>query len=309
MRNRDSKPPISLSVSRTAFQIAVSSRVTLLAADVPNDPIFQQTDTARDLHLQSILCAPLVGKDEILGLLYVDNRKEKESFDEIDAEFLTGLANHAAISIQHARLYDALQRAYHQSILALQNVIETRDPLTMGHTYRTAQFAVGIARAMNLSEEQCNKIKTAAELHDIGKIAIDTDIIHKAGDLSYGEFLSVQEHVKASEKILAPIEYLQDVLPIICQHHEHYDGSGYPEGISGDDILLESRILAVADSFDAMISERSYKDALTVEESIKHCQEQAGKQFDPKVVEALQQYIQNNRSIIKTLIVNPTETL
>ncbi len=309
LRNRNNKTPDSLRISKTAFQIAVSSKVALLAADVPNDPLFDKTDTVQDLHLQSILCVPLVSENRVIGVIYIDNREEKGSFDTVDAEFITSLANHAAIAIKHAHLYDALQRAYHQSILALQNVIETRDPLTMGHAYRTAQFALGIARDMELPEDRCHTLKTAAELHDIGKVAIDVDIIHKPGGLSYPEYLSVQEHVKASEQILAPIEYLHDVLPIIRQHHEHYDGSGYPEGLEGDEIMLEARILAVADSFDAIISERSYKESLGIDETMKLCREGSGKHFDPKAVEALERFVQDNPSVIKTLVANPTETV
>ena len=309
MRNRENKTPKSVRISKTAFQLAISSKTTLLAADAPNDPLFQQTDTVQELHLQSILCAPLAMDNSVIGMIYVDNREEKGSFDEIDAEFLTGFANHAAIAIQHAKTYDTLQQAYHQSILALQNVIETRDPMTMGHTYRTAHLAIGIAREMGLSEEQCQRIKTAAELHDIGKIAIDVNIIHKPGDLSYPEYLSVQEHVKASEKILSPIEYLHDVLPIIREHHENFDGSGYPDGLEGEQILLESRILSVADAFDAMISERSYKQGMSIEESLALCTRESGKKFDPNVVLALKEFINNNQTWIQNMLLNPTETV
>ena len=309
MRNRSNKSQQTIHISRTAFQQAVTSKTTLLAADVPNDPLFQKVDTASRLHLQSILCAPLIYKDEVIGAIYADNREEKGSFDLIDAEFFTALANHSAMAIQHVRLYDSLQTAYHQSIMALQNVMEARDPNTMGHTYRTSQYGVGIAREMGLSEEQCYNIKTAAELHDIGKIAIDINIINKAGDLSCPEYLSVQEHVNASEKILAPVEYLRQIIPIIRQHHERYDGTGYPEGLHGDDILPESRILAVADTFDALTSERSYKGAMTLDESLQKCKEEAGKAFDPEVVDALERYIHTNRARLQHMLENPSETI
>lgn len=303
-RNRKGEVPSSFRISRTALRLAVKNRSTLLASDVHHDPMFKQTETASELHLQSILCAPLILKHEVIGAIYVDNREEKDSFDQIDAEFLTALANHASIALENARLYHTLQQAYHQSILALQNIIEARDPSTLGHTYRTARFAVGIAREMQLTEVQCQIIKTAAELHDIGKICLDAQVINKPGDLSYPEYISIQEHVAVSEKILAPIEYLRDVLPIIRQHHERYDGTGYPEGLEREEILIEARILAVADAFDALISQRSYKEPLPIDDALKKCWEEAGKQFDPKVVEALESFIKRNRAEVEELISN-----
>ncbi|MCD6384214.1 HD domain-containing protein [Candidatus Sumerlaeota bacterium] len=309
MRNRKGEVPSSLRISKTALRLAVKNRLTLLASDVPHDPLFKKTETASELHLQSILCAPLLIKQKVIGAIYVDNREEKDSFNQIDAEFLTALANHSSIALENARLYHTLQQAYHQSILALQNIIEARDPSTMGHTYRTARLAVGIAREMGLSEEQCQLIKTAADLHDIGKICLDARIINKPGDLSYPEYLSVQEHVAVSEKILAPIEYLRDVLPIIRQHHERYDGTGYPEGLQKEEILIEARVLGLADAFDALISQRSYKDPIPIDEALKWCWEEAGKQFDPQVVKALESFIKKNRSAVETLISNPSKKI
>ncbi len=309
MRNREGGQLQKTKISKTALTNVVDKKHTLLAADVPHDPLFKKTESSKDLNIQSTLCAPMVLNDEVIGAIYVDTRETKRSFDQIDAEFLTALANHSAIALENGRLYDNLQKAYHQSILSLQNVLEARDPSTLGHAYRTAQLAVGIGKEMGLTEIQCERLRTAAELHDIGKVAFDTSLINKPGVLSDSEYASIQEHVILSQKILAPIEYLKDVLPIIIQHHERYDGTGYPGKLANDDIMLEARILSAADVFDALISHRSYKEALSVGDAVKQCWKEAGKQFDPKVLKALERYLEHNRMLIENLIANPHETL
>jgi len=284
-------------VSRTLLNLAIKDKVSILTVDAVDDSRFGMAESVVGINLRSSMCAPLVLKDKVIGILYCDNRTRKACFDNEDLELLSAMANQIAVALSNTRLYEDVQRAYHEAILALINAIEAKDPYTIGHTQRTSRYALGIALELGLSENQCQLLKTAAELHDIGKIGIRESIMTKPSALSGSEYHTIQEHVLVGEKILKPITYLQFVLPVIRGHHENYDGSGYPDGLKGEDILLESRILAVADSFDAMTTQRPYNAPMSFSDALEECKKKAGTQFDPKVVEALERFVSANFEI------------
>ena len=287
-------------ISRSIFHYTTDRKVSILTTDAAQDNRFGNAESIQDLNIHSIMCVPLVLKEDAIGALYCDNRSETSCFDNEDLELLTAMANQIAVAYSNAQLFEEVQRSYHEAILALINAIEAKDPYTMGHTQRTSRYALGIAKELSLSEQQCRRIKTAAELHDIGKIGIKEQIISKQTDLSDTEFHNIKRHVLVGEKILKPITYLNYVLPIIRGHHEHYDGSGYPDGLKGEEILLESRILAVADAFDAMTTQRPYNAPLSFAEALGECKKNTGVQFDPKVVESLERYIAANYELSDT---------
>ncbi|MCX6999171.1 MAG: HD domain-containing protein [Candidatus Sumerlaeota bacterium] len=281
-------------VSRSIFQFTVKKKVSVLLADATADNRFEKADSVVNLKLRSIMCAPLVSKGEVIGVLYCDNRSHPACFDNQDLELFAAMANQIAVALDNARLYEDIQRSYHEAILALINAIEAKDPDTMEHTQRTSQYALGIAHELNLDEQQCQRVVTAAEVHDIGKIGVKERLISKQSQLSDTEYHTVQEHVLMGEKILKPITYLHYVLPIIRGHHEHFDGTGYPDGLKGEDIPLESRILAVADAFDAMTSKRPYNIPLNFSAALNECKKNSGTHFDPKVMDALARFIASN---------------
>jgi GAF domain-containing protein len=278
-------------ISRSIFNYTINNKVSVLTSDAGADSRFDNSASVIGLNLKSIMCAPLVTKNKILGALYCDNRTLPGCFDNHDLELFTTMANHIAVAIENANLYEEIQRSYHEAILALINAIEAKDPYTMGHTQRTSQYALGVAQELNLNKQVCQRIKTAAELHDIGKIGIREKIISKPTNLSNTEFETIQKHVVVGEKILKPITYLHYILPIIRGHHEHYDGSGYPDGLKKNEILLESRILAIADSFDAMTTQRPYNAPLTFANAMNECRKSSGTHFDPDVVIALERFL------------------
>ena len=161
----------------------------------------------------------------------------------------------------------------------------------MGHTARVAKYSIGIGKFYGLSKSQLKELKMAADLHDIGKIGVKEGIINKPGALSETEYSSIKDHVEMGEKILRPIQFVRHMLPWIRAHHEKWDGTGYPDGLVGEDIPLEGRILALADAFDAMTSKRSYNNPMTFEQALNRIKESSGKHFDPKVVTAFDQYL------------------
>jgi HD-GYP domain-containing protein (c-di-GMP phosphodiesterase class II) len=243
------------------------------------------------MQLRSVMCAPLISKGVLLGAIYLDNRKAPNSFDDNDLALFSALANQSAVAIENSLLYEEVQKAYHEVILALMNTVNAKDPYTRGHSRRTSRYALGIAQEMGLSTRECNKIKTAAELHDIGKIGVGDLIMNKQNSLSTMEYNSIKAHVLTGESIVKPIKYLHFALPMIRHHHEHFDGTGYPDELKREEIPLGARIIGAADAFDAMTTQRPYNKPLSFEEAVGKCGSGAGKHFDPDVIKALARFI------------------
>ncbi|MGA2711740.1 MAG: HD-GYP domain-containing protein [Bryobacteraceae bacterium] len=171
-------------------------------------------------------------------------------------------------------------------IAAIAKTIEARDPYTAGHQQRVAQLSTAIARKLGLSERQTEGIHLASVIHDIGKIGIPAEILSKPSKLSRIELALIQEHAEAGYLILKDINFPWPIAQIVRQHHERFDGSGYPQGLKGDDILIEARILAVADTIDAMISHRPYRPGLGVEMALQEILRNKARLYDPVVVDA-----------------------
>ena len=183
------------------------------------------------------------------------------------------------------KLYIELKSSYLETIQALTRALEAKDPVTSGHAERVSFYSTAIARGMGLSEARIDNIMYAGLLHDIGKIGISDSVLQKPGRLTTDEYDRIKEHSAIGADILRDIDFLRDASKIIRHHHERYDGKGYPDGIGGEGVPIESYILGVADAFDAMTNDRPYRKALTAEEARDVIKEQAGKQFHPRVAE------------------------
>ncbi len=186
-----------------------------------------------------------------------------------------------------ARLYEDLRSTYMRTVKVLAHAIDARDHYTHSHSENVAKYAVIIAEELHLSVEQIETVREACELHDLGKIGIEDSILMKPGPLTSQEWEMIKKHPLIGAQILEPLTFLDSVIDLVKQHHEHYDGTGYPEGLTGQDILFGSRIIHLADAYDAMRSPRSYrKIPFSKEETILEIKMHSGTQFDPKVVEA-----------------------
>jgi putative nucleotidyltransferase with HDIG domain len=294
IKNRVQGVPSPFPISLSIVKKSIEEQVCIVANDASHDARFSLAKSIRAMNLRSVMCAPLVNNGAVLGLIYLDNPENPNCFDKNDIALLSALANQSAIAIENSRLYDKLQKAYHESILALMNTVEAKDPYTLGHSRRTSRYALGIAQEMKLGEEECKKIKTGAELHDIGKIGVRDLIIDKDSSLSTTEFNSIQSHVLTGENILRPIEYLSFALPTVRHHHEHYDGSGYPDGLKGEEIPLGARIVGVADALDAMTTQRPYNKPMPLKQALIELKSLREIQFDPVVVNALILFVAQN---------------
>ena len=184
-------------------------------------------------------------------------------------------------------LYTKMRKMYIETIRALAAAIDAKDPYTKGHSERVTQTSVSLARELNLSEREIENIEYTALLHDIGKIGIDDSILGKKSSLTSQEFDKIKEHTIMGAKIIEPVDFLKNSYKAIYHHHERYNGKGYPDGIKSEDIPILARIIAVADAYDAMGSDRPYRKKLNKDKILKELKDQSGKQFDPEVVKAL----------------------
>ncbi len=235
--------------------------------------------------------APLVAKGRVKGVLEVFHRRAFR-LDGEARKFLEALAAQTAIAIDNSSLFDELQRSnvelirgYDSTLEGWARALELRDAETEGHSQRVTGTTVMIAQGMGIPPEDLVHIRRGALLHDIGKMAIPDSIIFKPGPLDDGEWEIMRQHPVYAYKLLSPIEFLRPAIDIPYCHHEKWDGTGYPRGLERDEIPLGARIFALVDVWDALLSDRPYREAWPKQKVIRHLADQAGKHFDPEVVE------------------------
>jgi len=233
--------------------------------------------------LSDMVFAPLEIRGEAYGLLGVSDKKKV--FSEMELEIFCALASQSAVAIENANLYEKLKDTFVHTAQALAEAINSRDPYTGGHTKRVAEYSLELARALGMTEKEKEKLRLAAVLHDVGKIGIDDAILRKGGALSHGEEESMRKHPEIGAKILGFVEEMREVVPAILYHHERLDGTGYPAGLSGEAIPLHAKIIAIADTFDALTTDRPYRDALDKRTALEELKTKAGTHFDPFLVD------------------------
>lgn len=244
---------------------------------------------------KSFIAVPLKVKNKIIGVLNINSKTKEKKFSPRDLKLTKILADQAAIAIENMQLYNGMKEVYLGTIKTLAEAIEAKDPSTRGHTERVTKFAVEIAKEMDLPSNLVTNIEFAALIHDIGKIGIKDDVLLKPGQLSKSEYESIKKHPLIGEQILAPVEFLTNVAPLVLYHHEHYNGEGYMEGLKGEEIPVGARVLNVADSYEAMIAERPYSKSMTQKDAIQELRNNAGTQFDPKIVEAFLRVLEKKK--------------
>ena len=235
---------------------------------------------------KSVICAPLTDKQKVIGTITVANPVDGSSFGQSDLELLTTIAAQASVAIRNARLYEAQETSYLNTVQALVSAIEASDAYTRGHSERVTRYSVALAKRMGIDGEPLKQLEQAAVLHDIGKIGIDVALLHKKEKLTPADIDVLKLHPSIGVRILEPIHFLDTVREIIEQHHERYDGKGYPKGLAGSEWRLEGKILSVCDTYDAMTSDRPYRKALSHKIAMQEILDHSGTQFDPDVAAA-----------------------
>jgi len=232
--------------------------------------------------------APIKVRDQNVGALLVNNRHAVHVRAE-HVEAFENLATLAGVAAQEERIQERMEDLFMSVIVSLTMALEAKDPYTEGHSVRVAAYSEAIGKQLGLPPATLDMIHRSCLLHDIGKIAVDETILAKRGHLNAMEREKMDMHVLIGEDILRPISLLHPLLPGVRHHHEKYDGTGHPDGLRGEEIPIEARIMAVADAFDAMTSSRPYRKPMPEEEALAELRAAAGTQFDPRVVGAFEQ--------------------
>jgi GAF domain-containing protein/pSer/pThr/pTyr-binding forkhead associated (FHA) protein len=272
--------------SRTLAERVFLQGESLLCRDVRADA---ELDTARSVQagtMTSIICALLRSPRQRLGVLQLDRGIFQDAFEESDLYLADAIAASVAVGIESAQLVEQQREQFIQTVTSLARAVEVRDQYTGDHTRRVTDYALLLAEELRLPAMVKYQIQIGTPLHDIGKIGIDDAILRKPGKLSRDEFESMKTHTVKGAAILESINNLSPMIPIVRHHHERWDGAGYPDQLSGDSIAMTARIVAVADAFDAMTTDRPYRPALPTEQAFLELVQKAGSHFDPTCIDA-----------------------
>ena len=248
---------------------------------------------------RAALCVPLVSSEGTIGSITVGSADLDYRFHSDDVRLLSTIANHVAIAIGNIELFTSLQEAYLATVRSLAAAVDAKDSYTRGHSDRVAGYAILIAERLGISHEQRVALEMAAYLHDIGKIGVSGEILLKPGRLTENETEQMRHHPLIGANILKPVAFPWAIMPIVRHHHEHFDGSGYPAGLKGEEIPLLARVLTAADSYEAMTADRPYRRGLSPEAATEELRSCAGTQFDPRVVDILVQIVQESEPVIE----------
>jgi HD-GYP domain-containing protein (c-di-GMP phosphodiesterase class II)/pSer/pThr/pTyr-binding forkhead associated (FHA) protein len=273
------------SVSQTIVSDVIENGLSIFANDATRDDRFQQGQSVIRQQVRSVMCVPLRTTDAILGAIYVDSLSGAGQFTEADLELLASIGNQAGVALHRVRLMGELERLLIDMIRAIAATIDAKDGYTHRHSERVALLSRHIASHMGLSPSEQETVGLSALLHDVGKIAVPDSILNKPGRLTPEEFDAMKKHPAHGARILDNIQSpsVRAVLPGVQFHHEKWDGTGYPEGLSGENIPLLGRLLGIADFFDALTSARAYRPAMPVADAVQLIDQGAGTHFDPAI--------------------------
>ena len=260
----------------------------LLINAVEADPRYRKkTESETGFRTRTMICIPLVSKSRVVGVLQAINQASGR-FEVEHLRLFEALGHQVAIAIDNARLYAEVKSSFYGTVEALSEAIEKKDSYTGGHTKRVVYYSRLISKHLGMATDEVEQVELAALLHDIGKIGIDDKILRKGAPLDGQEWEVMQQHPELGYDILKRVDSLKDVMAGMRYHHERWDGKGYPLQLQGEEIPIIARIIAVADTYDAMVSTRPYRKGLDPQIAYDEISRMSGSQFDPRVVRAFQ---------------------
>ncbi len=236
--------------------------------------------------INAIFICPLIGKQKSIGTIITGEKNSGEEFSSHDIKFLMAISSQAALAIENASLHQELENFFLGTVTAFVKAIESRTLWTYGHSERVTKYSIAIAHELGKDIHFIEKLRICALLHDIGKIATPIEILDKNGDLTNDESIELDQHSLTGSVILGDLKPFKDIIDGIRYHHEKWDGKGVHEKLKGKGIPLMARIISVADSFDAMTSDRPYRKKMSIDQAIKEIVKHSGRQFDPGIVKA-----------------------
>lgn len=282
--------------SRGIFSVSFREQKPFLVnnvLDIEENLSTQSLEFAKVVGSKSFICCPIVCEGQSTGVIAVDNVNTKRPLVQSDISRLIGVASVIGISLRNADLIESKVRQFNSVLQVLAASIDARDSLTAGHSEMVTKYSLGICKELNLSSEESEAIRVASLLHDYGKIGVPDAILKKEGLLSTNEYTIVKTHAPKTREILSRINFegIYSSVPAIAgAHHEKVDGSGYPDGLVGNDIPLGARIIAVADYFEAITAKRHYREPMLLEDAFQSLYEEAGRGFDKRIIDAFLNY-------------------
>lgn len=275
--------------SSIAGAVALREEGTLVNNVAADKRHFKKADEKGKFQTRNMVCVPVTNKGRLLGVLQAINTNSGEDFSPRDQRLLEALAAQVAIAVENARLFENLEAQFHETVMAMVTAIEAKDRITGGHTKRVALFSELIAKHMGLPKKEVHDVRLSAILHDIGKIGIDDKVLKKEAPLDALEWEHMKQHPEMGWKILKDVACMKKIADGMRFHHERPDGLGYPARLKGEEIPLIARIISVADTFDAMTSNRPYRKGLDYDVAFEEIVRNKGTQFDEKVVDGFVQ--------------------
>jgi len=283
---REQVKEIRLKVGEGVAGHTAATGEPIIIEDVESSPMWSvKVDRKTHYHTRSILSVPLRFHGKVIGVVQLINKVGGDAFSEEDLRYAEMMGIPIATALVNARLYRELEQTFMETALALADAIEKRDQYTAGHTRRVTRYALMIADRMGMPKSDRKWLALSGILHDIGKIGIRDRILNKEGPLGNDEFETMKQHTIFGAEIVRKVQSLEKVIEGILYHHEKLDGSGYPYGLKGEDIPLFARIIAVADTYDAMTTDRPYRKGLSREQALAELKTCSGTQFDPELVD------------------------
>jgi len=288
-----------ITVSATISAQVLRDHESVLSLDAMSDRRFAAAQSIMKQGVRSVMCVPLKSADRILGMIYIDKASQVNRYDEDDLKLLTAIGSKAGVGVENALLYRDVQSLFLSTIDTIIDTIRAKDVYTRGHSERVRNYSVLLGNELGLDAKQMQTLRLAAVLHDVGKIGMPDRLLYNKDALRPEEYEEIKVHAAQGADLLSKIDRLKDVVPIVRHHHEALDGSGYPDGLKGDQIPLLSKIIAIADTFDACTTDRPYQKGMSDEQAIGILRKVSGKHLDPDLVETFIRALQRDRDTPK----------
>jgi HD-GYP domain-containing protein (c-di-GMP phosphodiesterase class II)/pSer/pThr/pTyr-binding forkhead associated (FHA) protein len=285
--------------SRSVVLDCFRTETSLLLADPgtrmdPSESIITQ-------NIQSIMAVPMSDGEETVGVLYVDRVLGSRPFSKNDLRLLSAIGNQAGVAIRRAQLTEQVETLFRDSMRTVINLVEVKDEYTYGHSERVTELAQLIWDLCGLGTEESRDIELAGLLHDVGKLAVRLDILQKPTRLTPAEYEVIRHHPVTGSAVMANVAHSEHIADAVRHHHERWDGQGYPDGLSAENIPLLARVLAIADAFDSMASARPYRNTMDWDEIIAELHQGSGTQFDPYLAERFVEALEHDEQFLNKI--------
>lgn len=285
---------LSVVAAKEIFSVfSMTENGLVYTRDISCDQEFQICDKLKAAGVKTVVAVQLRSQKEFIGVIILANEQEVSiGFEQMRS--IGEIASWLSVAIRNARLWEDLRKAYLKIVISFSRAVEAKDPYTSGHSDNVARLSVELASYLGLSKLEIEKAYIGARLHDIGKIGIPESTLNKTGTLTKDEYKLIKEHAYKGYEITQPIDSMIKISDIILHHHERYDGKGYPLGLSGEQIPFLARIIAIADAFDAMTSDRPYRKGIPYKDALEVIEQNKGTQFDPVLATRFVEMMKDN---------------